>query len=185
MIDRFIKAIGTPEDHPGVLIPRTLCTLDYLGNGLILEEINPPTKILRNFLKTWGDRKNTRALHTHITTTSSSVDGQDSASVALNLLRWLIAVGKMRKILNIEAGLEMIAFGMAICSEVWFSNTLKAFSKIPIYSFSIRMAGCFLNWWRMLKRCWGGLNFSPFNLIIKSFKNLDRSDGSAGVRRYL
>ena len=28
--------------------------------------------------------------------------------------------GKMKKILNIESGLEMIALGMAICSEVGF-----------------------------------------------------------------
>jgi hypothetical protein len=29
-----------------------------------------------------------------------------------------MAVGKMKKILNIEAALEMIALGMVICSEV-------------------------------------------------------------------
>jgi hypothetical protein len=43
---------------------------------------------------------------------------QDSAGVALSLSRQLIAVGKMKKIVNIAVGLEFIAFGMAICSLV-------------------------------------------------------------------
>lgn len=38
--------------------------------------------------------------------------------MSLNLLRRVTAVGKMKKILNIEAALEMIALGMVICSEV-------------------------------------------------------------------
>ena len=42
----------------------------------------------------------------------------DPAGVALSLLRRVIAVGKTKKILNIEAALEMIAFGMVICSLV-------------------------------------------------------------------
>ena len=33
MFDRFIKALGIAEDHPGVLVPRKLCTDDYLGNA--------------------------------------------------------------------------------------------------------------------------------------------------------
>lgn len=34
MLDRFIKALGIAEDNPGVLVPRTLCEVDYLGSGL-------------------------------------------------------------------------------------------------------------------------------------------------------
>ena len=53
-----------------------------------------------------------------ISSAPSLVNVQDSAGVALSVSRRLIAVGKMRKIVNIEAGLEFIAFGMAICSLV-------------------------------------------------------------------
>jgi hypothetical protein len=75
---------------------------------------------LGNFLKIWGDRKNARAHYSSLGSTTLSVDGKDPAGVALILLRRLIATGKMKKILNIESGLEMIAAGMAICSEVGF-----------------------------------------------------------------
>lgn len=50
--------------------------------------------------------------------TSSSVDVQDAADVALALSRRLIDVVKVKNILNIETGLEMIALAMAISSEV-------------------------------------------------------------------
>jgi len=47
-----------------------------------------------------------------------SSDGKDLAGVALTLSKRLITVAKGKNILNIEAGLEMIALGMTICSEV-------------------------------------------------------------------
>jgi hypothetical protein len=34
MFDRFIKALGIAKDHSGVRVPRKLCKVDYLGNGL-------------------------------------------------------------------------------------------------------------------------------------------------------
>jgi hypothetical protein len=78
----------------------------------------PLSKLLGNFVKIWGDRRNSRALHSQSASSSSSDDGQDPVGVALSLLRRVTAVGKVKKILNIEAGLEMIALGMVICSEV-------------------------------------------------------------------
>lgn len=33
MLDRFIKDLGVAQIHPGVPVPRKLCTLDYLGNA--------------------------------------------------------------------------------------------------------------------------------------------------------
>jgi hypothetical protein len=71
-------------------------------------------------MKTWGNRKNARAQYSRNTSSSLSVDGRDPAGVGLILLRRLIATGKMKKILNIESGLEMIALGVSICSEVSF-----------------------------------------------------------------
>ena len=59
-----------------------------------------------------------RTQYSKISPTSSTVEGQDLAGVALTLSRRLIAVVKVKKIVNIEAGLEMIALAMAICSEV-------------------------------------------------------------------
>lgn len=47
-----------------------------------------------------------------------SNDGQEPAPVTLTLSRRLIAVAKFKKVLNIEAGLEMLALGISIASEV-------------------------------------------------------------------
>jgi hypothetical protein len=57
---------------------------------------------------------------------SSSSDGKDPAGVALTLSKRLITVVKAKSILNVWAGLEMIALAMAISSEV--SN--DGFSKL-------------------------------------------------------
>lgn len=46
------------------------------------------------------------------------MDRQDPAGVALTLSKRLIDVFNVKRVLNIEAGLEMIALAMAICSEV-------------------------------------------------------------------
>jgi hypothetical protein len=83
-----------------------------------LEDLNPPTKLLRRFLRTWADREKKMAQYSTKGSTSSSVDVQDAADVALALSRRLIDVVKVKNILNIETGLEMIALAMAISSEV-------------------------------------------------------------------
>ena len=33
MLDHFIKALGAVEVHPGLLVPKKLCELEYLGKG--------------------------------------------------------------------------------------------------------------------------------------------------------
>lgn len=71
--------------------------------------------MLRRFLKTWEDQGNTRAQYSQ---KSQSFNGQDPAVVTLALSRRLIAVVKVKNIVNIEAGLEMIALAMAISAEV-------------------------------------------------------------------
>jgi hypothetical protein len=74
--------------------------------------------VLEKFLKTWGDREKTRAQYSSEATHLSSYDGRDPAGVVLALSRRLITVFKSKNILNIEAGMEMIALAMAISSEV-------------------------------------------------------------------
>lgn len=72
-------------------------------------------------------------------------------------------MGKAKKILNIEAGLEMIALAMAICSEVGFLPIMRVFSlNILTHIFSIRIAGCFLNCLQTLTKCSGGSNIALF-----------------------
>lgn len=83
-----------------------------------MDELNPPTKLLGRFIKTWRDREKTRTQYIQTAQIPSSVDQQDPADVALTLSRRLIAVVKVKNILHIEAGLEMIALAMAISSEV-------------------------------------------------------------------
>jgi hypothetical protein len=82
-----------------------------------LNDINPPTKVLERFLKSWGECGKTKAQYFSNAPFSSS-DRKDPAGVALTLSRRLITVAKAKNILNIEAGLEMIALAMAISSEV-------------------------------------------------------------------
>jgi len=81
-----------------------------------LDDLNPPTKVLEIFLKTWGEREKTRTQYS--SNGPSSSDGKDPAGVALTLSKRLMTVAKSKNILNIEAGLEMIALAMAISSEV-------------------------------------------------------------------
>lgn len=83
----------------------------------MLEDLNPPTKVLEKFLKTWGDREKTKVQYFGNGLTDSS-DWKDPASITLTLSRFLITVVGAKNVLNIEAGLEMIALGMAISSEV-------------------------------------------------------------------
>jgi hypothetical protein len=82
--------------------------------------MNPPTKIVRKFLQTWGDQHQTRSQYAIAGQQSASKDSQhDAAGVALTLSRRLIGILKVKKILNIEAALEIMALGATISSEVF------------------------------------------------------------------
>lgn len=75
-------------------------------------------KTTRRFVKAWRHREATMALSFKQGATSPSVDGEDPAGVALTMSKRLIAIFKAKKVLNIEAGLEMMALGIIICSMV-------------------------------------------------------------------
>jgi hypothetical protein len=79
--------------------------------------LNPPTKFLAKFLKTWGDREKAMAQFINKSPTLL-VNGQDTAGIALSLSRHLIAAIEVKNIVRIETGLEMIALAIAISSEV-------------------------------------------------------------------
>jgi hypothetical protein len=83
----------------------------------LLDDLNPPTKVLEKFLKTWGDRERTKLQYFGNGPTESS-DWKDPAAITLTLSRMLITVVRAKNVLNIEGGLEMIALAMAISSEV-------------------------------------------------------------------
>lgn len=74
--------------------------------------------MLKKFLKTWGERDKTRTEYSQKSFAKVSVVRQDSAGVTMFLSRRLIAVVKAKNIIHIEAGLEMMALALAICSEV-------------------------------------------------------------------
>ena len=84
----------------------------------ILEELKPPTKIVRKFLKTWRNREKTRAQYSHTKKASLTEDRVDLANITLTLSTQLIAAFKVKNIINIEAGLTLIALAVVICSEV-------------------------------------------------------------------
>jgi len=75
---------------------------------------------MEKFLRTWGEREKRRSQYHNTAAMSSTVDGKNPADVTLTLSKRLIAVVKVRSILHIEAGLEMIALAVAISSEVSF-----------------------------------------------------------------
>lgn len=83
----------------------------------LLDDLNPPTKIVGRFLKTWRDRHQYRSQYSQ-TPSLSNKALEDAAGHALTLSRRLIGIFKLKRILNIEAGLEMIALAMTISSEV-------------------------------------------------------------------
>lgn len=74
--------------------------------------------MLQKFVRSWEDRHKSKNDYSQVSFTKPSVIGQDSAGVALSLSKRLIAVEKMKSILNIEAGMQMIALALAISSEV-------------------------------------------------------------------
>jgi hypothetical protein len=156
MLDRFCKTLGAAGVYPSPPMPKKTCSLDYLGTASkvstnclicpafayatfqILDEINPPTKLLGKFLRTWEEREKKIAQYSIIAPPSSSVDGQEPADVALALSKRLIAAVKVKNILNIETGLEMIALAIAISSEVCIVAILTNLKK-PIRFISLRM----------------------------------------------
>jgi hypothetical protein len=73
------------------------------------------------FLRTWGEREKQRALFYHSSGTPSNVNAGEPALVALNLSRGLMNGTKVKSILHIEAGIEMLALAMLISSEVHFN----------------------------------------------------------------
>lgn len=103
--------------------------------------------MLERFLKTWEEREKSRAQYSS-EARNSSFDGKDPGAVALALSRRLITVVKAKNILNIEAGMEMIALAMAISSEVRYDFFL--FLNRTNLPFK-RIMGCFRKWLQMSK----------------------------------
>jgi hypothetical protein len=118
ILDRFSKTLGGAEVLPGPPVPKVLCLPDHIGSNRaerVLEELNPPTKILRKFMKTWRDQDKTKSQYFQPYPTKV---GTDAPSIALALSQRLISVVKFKNILYIEAGLAMLSLAMAISSEV-------------------------------------------------------------------
>jgi hypothetical protein len=90
---------------------------------------------------------------------ASPIERQNPADVALTLSRRLIAIAKVKNILQIEAGLEMIALAMTISSEV---SCIDMFEDSD-FLYPIRIMGYFRKSQPMSERCSGGEDF-PSNL---------------------
>jgi hypothetical protein len=63
----------------------------------------------------------------------------------LGISRRLIDVVKVRNIVHIEAGMQMMALALSISSEVC---NVDSFKVMNFYLF-LRTAGCFLSWLQM------------------------------------
>jgi hypothetical protein len=105
---------------------------------------------VQKFLKTWRDSKATKARYTETPPAPSSVEGRDLVGVALTVSKRLISVQRLKNILNIEAGLEMIALAMIICSEVCNFDIHLIHSDRFLFT---RIKGFFLNHPRTSARC--------------------------------
>ena len=141
MLDRFMKTLGLAVNYPGISVPRIVRSQDYFGTALkviifltkspiflnlfqILDEVNPPTKVIDRFLRTWGDRHKQRLTYAKTSTAVPTVAGKKPTEITLTLSKSLIAVVKVRNVLHIEAGLEMIALAMAISSNVCYNYSI-------------------------------------------------------------
>jgi hypothetical protein len=100
---------------------------------------------LGTFLKTWRDSQTTRAQYSETVPTPSSVNGQDHADIVLGISRRLMHVVKVRNIVHIEAGMQMMALALSISSEVC---NVDSFKVMNFYLF-LRTTGCFLSWLQM------------------------------------
>ena len=69
------------------------------------------------FLRTWGDRANHASQYIHQGQMSLPSDQHNPMDVSLALSRRLVAGVKVKSVINIEAGLDMIALAMSISSE--------------------------------------------------------------------
>lgn len=156
MLDRFMKTLDFAVEYPGSLVPRVVHSPEYFGTASkvislfvsktltilnliqILDEVNPPTKIIDKFLRTWGDRLKQRSIYAK-TSSTPAVDQDKPLEITLILSRSLIAVVKVRNVLHIEAGLEMIALAMAISSKVCYDYILLVYEIIS----PIRITGSF------------------------------------------
>jgi hypothetical protein len=82
-------------------------------------------------MKTWATRKNKSQYYRNNTPASSS-DGMDPIGVALTLSRRMLSILKEKRIINIQAHLEMIALGITMCSEVRFiSHVFNHMISLP------------------------------------------------------
>ena len=142
MLDRFLEPLGLAAVHPGTPVPRTIHSPEYFGTATkvispphpisltfliwfkILDELTPPTKIIRKFMHTWVDRHKHRSTYVKASSNTPTLESNKPIEITLSLSRQLIAVVKVKKILYIEAGLEMIALAMAISSKVSFNHIL-------------------------------------------------------------
>ena len=98
----------------------------------------------------------------------SYVNGQNPADITLTLSRRLITVVRVKNILHIEAGLEMIALAMAISSEVIY---LKIIGVNDIHP-RIRTMGFFPEMACDVRNIHN----------IEYYKELVRSNGTASVQ---
>ena len=73
----------------------------------LLDNLNPPMKVLEKFLRTWGDHERTKLQYFSNRPTKAS-DWKDLAAITLTLSRKLITVVRAKSVLYIEVGLEMI-----------------------------------------------------------------------------
>lgn len=105
--------------------------------------------------------------------------GLDQAGVALLLSRQLIAAVKLKNVLHIEAGLQMIALAMAFSSEV---SNMDGFNGVLIYFIFIRTVASFRKLPTTLKPSYRGLNSTPILVrLLNIIKNLARSDGTGSI----
>jgi hypothetical protein len=71
------------------------------------------------YSKTWGNRDQSRSQYSKTSQAAASKESnEDAVGVALTLSRRLIGIVRVKHILNIEAGLEMMALGVTLSSEV-------------------------------------------------------------------
>jgi hypothetical protein len=73
---------------------------------------------VEKFLLTWADRANKASEYALNVQSSLSIDKENPNVLTLALSRRLIAGVKVKNIVNIEAGLDMIALAMSISSQV-------------------------------------------------------------------
>jgi len=69
-------------------------------------------------MKTWATRIKSEGQNYGKAPATSSLHGMDPVGLALTLSKRMISIVKLKRIINIETSLEMVALAMTICSEV-------------------------------------------------------------------